>query len=182
MKQVIRANLDELISVLAGVQSTDAESLINALKTEANIFLMGKGRPGMVMGMFAMRLMHLGLSAHMIGESTTPVVRTGDLLVIASGSGDTESCLVAARKARLMGVTVALLTAAPDSPISRISNVLVILPAHHKAQVPKTGSLMPAGTIFEQSLLIFCDCVCARLATDMNKAPASIIERHANIE
>src|SRR5512138_1813083 len=182
MKQAIRANLDELISVLAGIQSADAEGFLNALKTDANIFLMGKGRAGMVMNMFATRLMHLGLTAHVIGEAATPAVRTGDVLVIGSGAGDHEALLSAAKKAKLMGVSVALLTAAADSPLGRLSNVLVILPAHHKAQAPKTGSLMPAGAVFEQSLLLFCDCICARLAADMGKQPASIMERQPNIE
>jgi 6-phospho-3-hexuloisomerase len=182
VKHTIQADLDEITRVLAGVQPEQAESFINALKAQAAIFLFGKGRSGMVMAMFAMRLMHLGLNVHLIGESTTPAMRAGDLLVIGSGSGETDGCLMAAKKARSLGAAVALLTAIPNSSIASLSNMQVVLPCHSKAQTPKSGSSMLAGTLFEQSLLVFCDCVCSTLAVELGRDPARIMDLHANIE
>ena len=39
--------------------------------------------------MAAMRLMHLGLTVHVVGETTAPAIRSNDLLLAASGSGTT---------------------------------------------------------------------------------------------
>ena len=41
---------------------------------------------------------------------------------------------------------------------------------------------MLAGTIFEQSLLIFCDCICKILADNMGKTVQDIMGLHTNIE
>ena len=180
--QFIRTDLDELTSALAGIQNVQVEAFLKALRTHRRIFLHGQGRSGMVMSMFAMRLMHLGLDVHRIGEPTAPAIRSGDLLIVGSGSGETEGCLAAAVKARSLGATVALLSAVADSAIGRISDILVILPCHPKNEAAKLGSAMLAGTIFEQALLIVSDAVCARLASEMGRDPASIMDLHTNIE
>ncbi len=181
VKHIIQADLDELGSALAGLQSLQAEALIHAIKSHERIFLLGSGRSGMVMSMFAMRLMHLGLDVHLVGEATAPALRPGDLLVIGSGSGETPGCLLAANKARSLGVTLALLSAVPGSAIGRISDLLVILPCRSKNQ-PPSGSPLLAGTLFEQALLVFSDCLCARLAADLGRDPASIMDLHTNLE
>ncbi len=182
MKQILQAGLDELGCALAGIQAPQAEALIHAIRSHERIFLVGKGRSGMVMSMFAMRLMHLGLAVHLVGEPTAPALRPGDLLVVGSGSGDTEGCLLAANKARSLGVTIALLSAVPDSAIGRISDLVVIIPCRTKNQLPEAGSPLLAGTLFEQALLVFSDCVCARLAVDLGRDAASIMDLHTNIE
>ena len=53
------------------------------------VFVAGSGRSGLAMRSFAMRLIHLGLSAHVVGETTTPRITDRDLLLIGSGSGST---------------------------------------------------------------------------------------------
>ncbi len=182
VKEIIRDDLEELSCALAGIQPVQVEALLNAIHSHERIFLLGKGRSGMVMSMFAMRLMHLGLHAHVVGEPTASAVRPGDLLIIGSGTGETEGCALAANKARSLGVTTALLSAVPGSAIGRISDILVILPCRTKNQAPKSGSPLLAGALFEQALLLFTDCVCARLAVEMRRDPGSILDLHANIE
>lgn len=182
MKQIIQTDLDELASVLVGIQPVQAEAFISAIRRHERIFMLGKGRSGMVMSMFAMRLMHLGLDVHVVGEATAPALRPGDLLVIGSGSGDTGGCVLAANQARSLGVAIALLGAVPGSAIGTISDFLVILPCHAKDQAAGSGSPLLAGTLFEQALLVFSDCVCATLAVEMGRDPSSIMDLHTNIE
>ena len=38
--------------------------------------------------MVAMRLMHVGFEAHVVGEATTPSIAEGDRLMVFSGSGE----------------------------------------------------------------------------------------------
>jgi 6-phospho-3-hexuloisomerase len=101
-----------------------------------------------------MRLRHLACG-HLIGEPTTPSVQPGDL-PIGSGTGETEGCLVAARQARSLGGTVALLTAAPESAIGEFADLCILLRSQSRSQ-QSPGSPMLLGTIFEQALLVFCD-------------------------
>jgi Predicted sugar phosphate isomerase involved in capsule formation len=46
---------------------------------------MGAGRSGLVAKAFAMRLMHLGMISYVVGETITPALQTGDLIVVLSG-------------------------------------------------------------------------------------------------
>ena len=53
--------------------------------------------------MAAMRLMHLGLTVHIAGDTTTPAITSGDLLLVASGSGTTSGVVKSAETARKPG-------------------------------------------------------------------------------
>ena len=56
------------------------------LYAEAASALHGLGRDGLQMKGLAMRLFHLGLDAHVVGEMTTPPVGTGDLLICSAAT------------------------------------------------------------------------------------------------
>lgn len=53
-----------------------------------------------------MRLMHLGLTVHIVGETTTPAIGPGDVLLVASGSGTTGGIIRGADSALGAGATV----------------------------------------------------------------------------
>jgi 6-phospho-3-hexuloisomerase len=46
--------------------------------------------------MAAMRFMHLGYTVFIVGETNTPAILEGDLLLVASGSGTTSSVVSSA--------------------------------------------------------------------------------------
>ena len=49
---------------------------------------------------FAMRLMHLGLQVYVVDDVTTPAIKTEDLLIIGSASGNTKSLVQYAGQAK----------------------------------------------------------------------------------
>jgi 6-phospho-3-hexuloisomerase len=51
--------------------------------------------------MAAMRFMHLGYTVFIVGETNTPAILEGDLLLVASGSGTTSSVVSSAEKLRV---------------------------------------------------------------------------------
>ena len=53
-----------------------------------HIFVCGEGRSGLVARMIAMRLMHLGCQVYVVGETTTPSIKTNDLLIRACQAVD----------------------------------------------------------------------------------------------
>ena len=60
-------------------------------KRKTTIFLAGAGRSGFVAKSFAMRLMHLGFYVYVINESIAPPVNDGDIIIIISKSGKSNS-------------------------------------------------------------------------------------------
>ena len=94
---------EELGAVLARLTPDMAETLIQELETAPRIFGCAAGRSGFILRGFLMRLMHLGFTVYFVGETTTPRVRPGDLLMVMSGSGETAQPREMQRRANAVG-------------------------------------------------------------------------------
>ena len=152
------------------------------------MYVAGVGRSGLVSSCFAMRLVHLGIVAHVVGEATAPGLGRGDILVISSGSGRTRTVLAQADAAKARGARVAVVTAVGGSPVARAADVVVEVPCPPFAK-PARGSssakvrtVQPGGALFEQSLLIFYDGLILDLADRLDWSPKMLKHRHANLE
>jgi len=180
------AILGELEGVLREIEETKVLALEERISTASRIYAAGAGRTGFVMRAFAMRLMHLGLEVHVVGEVTTPAIEGDDLLIIGSGSGETPSLVAMARRAREIGAGLALLTTRPASSIGQLAQVLLPLDAPTpKAARPEAGarsSIQPMGSLFEQALFILLDAVVLRLARERGASFEEMFGRHANLE
>ena len=180
-----REVLSELERTLAAIAPQDAEALVELIEGAERIFLAGAGRSGLAVKAFAMRLMHMGLAAHVVGETATPGMGAADLLIIGSGSGETGSLVAMAGKAQRLGGRLALVTIFPQSSIGKLADVVVRIPAPTpKAEGGEGGlaSIQPMGSLFEQSLLIFLDILVMRLMERQKIVSATMFERHANLE
>ena len=71
------------------VSSELTEEVVRAKRNR--IVLHGVGREGLMMRAFAMRLYHLGLDAHCLGDMTCPPVGPGDLFLASAGPGSFSS-------------------------------------------------------------------------------------------
>src|SRR5258706_16202231 len=94
------------------------EALRQAILQALRVFITGRGRSGLYMRGFAMRLMHMGRVIYVVDETTTPAITAGDLLLIGSGSGKTASQVGHAAKAKALGAKIGLITIAESSPIA----------------------------------------------------------------
>lgn len=184
-------DLDVIVGELSGVlQAVDAgalRKLEERIAASSRVYVAGAGRTGLMVRAFAMRLMHLGLDVHVVGEVTTPAMRAGDLLLIGSGSGETGALCAVARRARSLGGTLALLTIVPSSTIGKLADVVVRLEAPSpKAALPLGGShrssVQPMGSLFEQALLLVLDALVVRLARARGASYEEMFARHANLE
>ena len=79
----------EVTAILDRVDDAGAAAMVGAILGVERVFVVALGRSGMLARMFAMRLMQIGLTAHVVGDVTTPAIAPGDLLVAISGSGRT---------------------------------------------------------------------------------------------
>jgi len=176
--------LAELDTLLAAVDEGQIQDFLEALLQARRIFVIGMGRTGLVMRAFAMRLMHIGITAHVVGETTTPSLGTDDLLVVGSGSGETRWPLHALEMAKQLGARVITITSRPESSLAQAADLVVKLPAASlKARSSDAHpSAQPVGSLFEQGLLLLLDAVVMMLMERLPEAPATLPRRHANIE
>ncbi|MGK9250634.1 6-phospho-3-hexuloisomerase [Paenibacillus humicus] len=174
----------ELAMSAAGIDEAAAAAFADAVLRagrEGGVFVAGAGRSGLMGRAFAMRLVHLGLTAYVVGETVTPGIGPGGLLVIGSGSGSTASLLAMAARAGELGASVALVTTKPDSPIGASADLLVRLPGAAKDE-QGASTIQPMGALFEQGLLLFYDSVVLRLMELQEQDGRQLYGRHANLE
>ena len=88
----------ELEATLGSIKEEQTVQLVDCIQQAKRIFIAGRGRSGLMVNCFAMRLMHMGKKVFVVGEIVTPSIEKGDLLLIASGSGETGSLVSMAKK------------------------------------------------------------------------------------
>lgn len=174
--------LDEIGSVLQQVDPLEVTALVTELRLADRIFVAGAGRSGLVLKMAAMRLMHLGLTVHVVGETTAPAIRAGDLLLAASGSGTTAGVVKAAETAAAHGARVAAYTTAQGSPLAAAAAAVVIIPAARKTDHGSSLTRQYSGSLFEQVLFAATEAVFQSLWDEDTSAAEDLWLRHANLE
>ncbi|GGN96183.1 6-phospho-3-hexuloisomerase [Saccharibacillus kuerlensis] len=173
----------ELAESVRGIDPAQAEAFAEALDRAANVFTAGAGRSGLMSKALAMRLMHSGSAAHVVGETATPGIGPGDLLVIGSGSGETRTLVPMAEKARELGAEVAVVTLKPDSTLASLASLIVRLPGASKSRENDDyETIQPMGSLFEQTLLLFYDASVLRLMQRRGLDSGRMYGKHANLE
>ncbi len=139
-------------------------------------FVYGAGRSGIIGRAFAMRLVQIGLSAYVIGESVTPIVRRGDAVFILSGRGESSSSIQTANIVRREGAELIVCTARASSKLAHIATALLTLDLPEDAERPR---LAPLGTLFESASLRLTDALIAELLKARGETEESMRRRHA---
>ena len=175
---------EEVATTVGRIDDDRATALVMALDDAERVFLAGAGRSLRSIESFAIRLLHLGISAHIVGETTTPALGPGDLLLVGSGSGSTGSLVTLAGRAVEAGGRVALVTIRGGSPIGELADVELHIPAPTpKLDGPsESESIQPMGSLFEQSLLVVLDAVVLELMQRRGESSESMFLRHTNLE
>ena len=178
----ISAEIDTVIERLVGGETPALAVVVDLVAAAPRIFVLGAGRSGLALRMTAMRLMHLGLDVHVVGEVTTPAITEHDLLVTASGSGTTVGILRAAQTAIEVGAQVAAITTAADSPLARLATATVVVPAAAKLDRSETASTQYSGSLFEQVVVLLGDALFDALWQRSGSTADELWPRHANLE
>lgn len=171
---------DEIATAVASVPGADREAAIDVITSAKRIFVAGEGRSGLVLRMAAMRLIHLGLAVHVVGDATTPAIGPSDLLIAGSGSGETPVTLLIAEQAKRAGASILAVTATETSRLGVLADTRLTLRTHAKGDRGSGASIQPGGSLFEQSMLVLLDILFLLIAGDT--AAVQIEQRHANME
>ena len=179
---LVNTILNELETTLRTIDSDAVSDLGRDITQARRIFLVGKGRTGLQMQAFAMRLMHLDLNVHVVGDVTSPALGAGDLLIIGSASGKTTGLLNYAKRARQLNAQVTLITAAKESPIHEFSDCVIDVVAPSLRPDSEDTSIQPMGSVFHQALFILFDAIIVQLMATLGIDSEMMFARHANLE
>ncbi|TDL30898.1 6-phospho-3-hexuloisomerase [Jeotgalibacillus sp. S-D1] len=183
MKSIIETVSGEVTSVLKNVKEAEAQAVSRELAAANRIFITGEGRSGLMGKAFAMRLMHGGFQVYVLGETITPSIAKGDLLVAISGSGSTGAIVQFAFKARESGAKVLLVTTNKQSKLGDISDEVLVIPAatkYRREDEPET--IQPLGNQFDQAVHLVLDAIIIGTLQTGDDDYSAMTRRHANME
>ncbi len=183
IKSTTKIIISEIDYVLGGIKEDEFRRFITAINSSKNIFVTGQGRSGLVARTFAMRLTHIGFSCHVVGDTTTPNIGKGDMLIACSSSGSTSiSCHIAGLAKRL-NAQVVVITAHPNSELSEYADLNIEIPASDTDDVIQAQLTSQfRSTLFEQACLVYLDAVILTLVRLLNREEVEMMKRHANLE
>jgi 6-phospho 3-hexuloisomerase len=171
--------IDNISGILETTDSTYDVKLTQLLDKAGRVFITGAGRSGLVARFFAMRLMHGGYDAYVVGEIVTPSVRKGDLFIVISGSGETETMIAFTKRAKELGAEIVLISTKSSSTIGDMANLICQIGSQD--QYGKVVG-MPMGTKFELSTLIFLEAIVSHIIHEKGIPEEEMRARHASLE
>ncbi len=178
----IRFACRELETIADAIDPGSFDALIGELRAARRIALHALGREGLMMRALAMRLFHLGLPVHVVGDMTTPPLRTGDLLLTSAGPGALETTAALMRIVRHAGGRVVLLTAEPAAALAPLADQLVLIPARTMARPSSEPSPFTMGSAFEAIQFMFCEYLVSQLVDRLGESEDAMRARHTNLE
>jgi 6-phospho-3-hexuloisomerase len=193
MKAAIEEILSNIESATEFIDDETVNEFMKVLTESKNVFVMGAGRSGLVAKAFAMRLVHLGISAYVVGETISPAIYDDDCILAISGSGETNTIVSAVDIAKNRGSKALALTSYPESSLGKLADCVMKVKGRTKIDIDDEDyikrqidgnyvSVTPLGTAFELTSLIFLDGLIAELMQKMGKTEDDLKYRHTVLE
>lgn len=181
--QTFRMILDECEKSLESIQQKDVELLVQEILHARKVFFIGVGRVMLSLEAMAKRLAHCGIDTVCVGQITEPAITPEDLLIAASGSGESLVTVGIARKAKSFGARVVMIGSNQDSTLAALADRLVRIPVRTKLnKEDEINSMQPMTSLFEQTLLLFGDTIAKLIIKKLNLDMDNLWKCHANLE
>jgi 6-phospho-3-hexuloisomerase len=198
IQEFMKQMAESIRSTASLLDTSESSAFFRQMLTAKRVYVAGAGRSGLIARAFAMRLMHLGVDAYVVGETITPALQAGDTIVIFSGSGETHSMVSVCETAKSLCGKIYLITASQESTIGRISDCVVNLgdltgyyrgskTSFEVRQVTgkyrsTSSAFAPLGTLFETLALVFSDAVISALMVAKKEGTEELQRRLATTE
>ena len=175
--------LSEISAVLELTDPAEVENLVDEILAAEKVFFIAVGRVFLSLQCFAKRLAHLGIDCQVVGSITEKPISSRDLLLVASGSGESRLPVEIALIAKAQNARLGLITSAHQSTLKSISDFAIHLPCPTKNN-PSAGvkSIQPMSALFDQSLHIFGDVVAVLVQQRKGLKTEDLWQYHANLE
>lgn len=175
--------LNEIKGALERVDVDALEKLVNDIICADDVFMIGVGRVMMSLEAICKRFSHLGIKAHCVGDITEPAIKKSDLLIAASGSGESIIPVAIAKKAKEIGAKVVHIGSNPNGSIRDYIDYMVRVPVQTRLYLPdEVRSEQIMTSLFEQTLLILGDTIAQMIADEKNVDFKELWQYHANLE
>ena len=150
---------------------------------KTTIFLVGAGRSGFVAKAFAMRLMHLGYYVYVVGETITPWINDGDIIITVSKSGKSNSITEIIGDSELDNVKFLSICCSEDCELAGISDAKIIIESLPQKCIDLEDDLGPLelilmGCAFEISAFIILDALVCELMQNLNLREKDLKDYH----
>ncbi len=187
---VCESIIEETKQVLEKIDSQEMTDFVTKLIECRRIYVVGEGRSGLVAKAFAMRLVHLRKRCFVVGESVTPALRRGDMLLALSGSGETRSVVETAASAKKLGAVVVGIMARNDCSLKKYCEKVVIIPAKIMKKSLQSFEIRelegvplepPLGSLFEVSSMLFFEMVVMDLMKKLRISEQQMYKVHQNL-
>jgi 6-phospho-3-hexuloisomerase len=180
-KDLARIVLLEHEQVLMGVKDEEVDKLLDAIAEANCIQVFGMGRMKAAVRAFVMRLMHMGLDAHVVYDTTCPNIGPGDLLIVNCAC--TTIGYTVMNFAHNLGARVVAITANPNSKAAGLCDFTVNLKGQvHGGREYEIPSIQPMAALFEQTLFVFEDIVIQLLMKKLSITAEEMAKRHTNLD
>jgi 6-phospho-3-hexuloisomerase len=175
VKISVSQSLKLIQETLQAINWTDFTDLADMITKVKRTFVVGAGRSGLVARSFGMRLMHAGLQSFIPGETVTPAMDKGDLLVAISCTGETGYTKYLANRAKGLGAKIIAFTAEQESSLAKTAHKTYIIPAEGENIVIKAAT-------FEHTTSLCLDAIFNVLKDQLKIDIEKYKQQHANLE
>jgi len=182
-----KAATHEIGAVLNAVDADSAAAMVDEIVKARRLALYGVGREGLMMKAFAMRLYHLGLNVHVVGDMTTPPLVRGDLLLVSAGPGFFSTVSALVDVAAAAGARTACFTAVANGETATRCDHKMVLPAQTMAtdQIGDQGgstSILPMGSLYEGVQFVTFELLVLLVRDRLEISPQAMRANHTNLE
>jgi len=179
--ELTKVILEEHKKILLDVDEKETEMLLDAIAEANCIQVFGMGRMKCAVRAFVMRLMHMGLDAHVVYDTTCPNIGPGDLLIVNAAC--TTIGYTVMQFAKKLGAKVAAITANPNSKAAQLCDFTVNLKGQvHGGREYEIPSIQPMAALFEQTIFIYEDIIIQLLMKKLNISAEEMAKRHTNLD
>ena len=178
---LVKTVIEENRKTLSEVDAGEINKLLDSIADAHKIQVFGMGRMKCAVRAFTMRLMHMGLDAHVVYDTTCPNIGKGDLLIVNCGC--TAVGRVVIELAKNVGATVCVITAHPESEIAQLADFTLWLKGQVNPGNPEEiPSIQPMAALFEQAIFLLEDILIMMLMDKLHITPEQMARRHTNVD
>lgn len=179
-----RVILQELETAMDRLDEAQLDNLVAQLTVPGRrVLCVGVGRVLISMKAWVKRLRHLDIDINYVGSESEEPVGPGDLVLVASSSGESIFPVAIARKAKSVGAEVFYIGCTLGSSADQVADHRLILAGRTKFARPgEISSIQPMSTLVEQQLYLLCDALALEIMARNGWTEETVKHRHANLE
>lgn len=166
------------LEMLMKVDQKELDAMAQAIMDAKRIYVAGWGRAGLTIRILSMDCSQVGLRTHIVGDASTPAVKEGDLVIIGSGSGETETMKVIASKAKRFGAKLGLIVGKRDSTIGKLADYEIFIP---KPEPDGSHPDMMGGSFYHVVVMV-CDILRGYVMEALHVTTEDLHRNHNNLE